>query len=69
MNNKCYARLDVPARGITKESMQKDFEYDIAQKITKSLLEIGLLSRGEFEKVSVLNIQSFQPIYADIMDF
>lgn len=31
--------VKVPPRRMTKEAMQKDFEYEMAQKITRNLLE------------------------------
>lgn len=31
--------LDVAPRRMTLDSMQKDFEYEMAQKLTKSLLD------------------------------
>ena len=58
----------VPSRRMTKETMQKDFEYEMAQKITKNLLEQGLISIDEYDRISALNAQKFSPFYADLMD-
>ena len=41
----------VPPRRMTKEAMQKDFEYEMAQKITKNLLEQGLISIDEYDRI------------------
>lgn len=60
--------IDVSARKMTKEAMQKDFEYEIAQKLTQSLLEQGLISTEEYNKIKVLNIEKFSPFYKDLMD-
>lgn len=60
--------LDVPARAMTMEAMQKDFEYEMAQKITKNLLSEGLISIDEYDRISALNAQKFSPFYADLMD-
>ncbi len=57
-----------PARIMTKESMQKDFDYEMAQKITKNLLSEGLISIDEYDRISALNVQKFSPFYADLMD-
>ncbi|MEI2987504.1 MAG: SHOCT domain-containing protein [Oscillospiraceae bacterium] len=46
---------DVSPRKMTIESMQKDFDYEIAQNITKEMLNRGLLSIDEYHKISVLN--------------
>ena len=58
----------VPARMMTKEAMQKDFDYEMAQKITKNLLSEGLISIDEYDRISALNAQKFSPFYADLMD-
>lgn len=60
--------IDVSARKMTKDAMQKDFEYEIAQKLTQSLLEQGLISTEEYNKIKVLNIENFSPFYKDLMD-
>ena len=39
---------DVPPRKMTLESMQKDFDYEIAQKITKEMLDKRLISIDEY---------------------
>lgn len=57
-----------PARIMTKEAMQKDFSYEMAQKITKNLLSEGLISIDEYDRISALNAQKFSPFYADLMD-
>lgn len=58
----------VPPRRMTKEAMQKDFEYEMAQKITKNLLEQGLISIDEYDRISELNAQNFSPFYSDLLD-
>ena len=60
--------IDVSARKMTKEAMQKDFEYEIAQKLTQSLLEQGIISTEEYNKIEALNIEKFSPFYKDLMD-
>ena len=58
----------VPDRAMTKEAMQKDFDYEMAQKITKNLLDEGLISIDEYDRISALNAQKFSPFYGDLMD-
>ena len=60
--------VDVAPRRMTLDAMQKDFEYEIAQKLTKSLLSEGLISIDEYDRISALNAQKFSPFYADLMD-
>ncbi len=55
-------------RKITKESMQKDFDYEMAQTLTKLLLNNGLINEDEFIEIDRLNKKNFTPLYADIMD-
>lgn len=60
--------LDVSARAMTMEAMQKDFEYEMAQKMTKNLLDEGLISIDEYDRISALNREKFSPFYADLME-
>ena len=60
--------VDVAPRRMTLDAMQKDFEYEMAQKLTKSLLDQGLISIDEYDRISALNAQKFSPFYADLMD-
>ena len=48
--------------------MQKDFEYEMAQKLTKSLLDQGLISVDEYDRISELNRVKFYPFYGDLME-
>ncbi len=63
-------KLVVPEepRKVTKENMQKDFDYEMAQILTKLLLNNGLINEGEFIEIDRLNKKNFTPLYADIMD-
>lgn len=60
--------LDVAPRRMTLDSMQKDFEYEMAQKMTKNLLDEGLVSIDEYDRISALNREKFSPFYADLME-
>ncbi|WP_022761859.1 SHOCT domain-containing protein [Butyrivibrio sp. AD3002] len=60
--------MDTPAREITVEGMQQDFEYEIAQKITKSLFEQGLISDEEQGRITRLNKESFSPLYKELIE-
>lgn len=56
------------ARSFTEESMKKDFEYEMAERLTKKLMYSGLISSDEASKVSKLNKLKFEPIYKEILD-
>lgn len=60
--------LEVAPRVMTQEAMQKDFEYEMAQKLTKSLYEKGLISVDELHRISALNREKFCAFYSDIFD-
>jgi hypothetical protein len=51
----------------TQEELQREYNYILAQKILKSILEKGLISLDEFNKITELNRQTFSPYLAEIM--
>ncbi|MBE7725859.1 MAG: hypothetical protein E7244_16005 [Enterocloster citroniae] len=52
---------------ISEEQMQNEFDYMIAQQMLKNMLENGLISLAEFDKISALNLEIFSPELASIM--
>lgn len=60
--------LQVAPRMMTQEAVQKDFEYEMAQKLTKNLYEKGIISVDEMNRIMVLNKEKFLPFYGEIMD-
>ena len=59
--------LGVAPRTMTLETMQKDFEYEMAQKFIKNLCEKGIISTDEMHRISVLNKENFSSFYSDIL--
>ena len=51
----------------TQEMLQSEFDYYMAQKLLKKLLEAELISEGELNKITAKNRQSFSPYLARIM--
>ena len=51
----------------TDEELQKEFDYDMAQKLLKNLRETGLITKEELDKITAKNRQSFSPYLARIM--
>ena len=51
----------------TTEELQREYSYYMAQKLLKSLLAAGLISEGEFNKITAKNRLTFSPYLADIM--
>lgn len=52
---------------MTEEQLCGDYQYCMAQKMTKKLLDKGLISVDEFNKISERNRQAFSPYLAEIM--
>lgn len=58
---------NVQEQVISEEQMQNEFDYMMAQQMLKSMLENGLISLAEFDKISALNLKIFSPELASIM--
>ena len=61
--NKNDAQISV----VNEEQMQKEFDYMLAQRMLKDMLEKDLISLAEFNKISALNLVKFSPELASIM--
>ena len=46
---------------------QNEYNYILAQQITKKLLAKGLITEAEFNKITVKNRESFSPLLGRIM--
>lgn len=51
----------------TTEELLRKYDYYMAQKLLKSLFDAGLISAGEFNKITTKNRQTFYPYLAEIM--
>ena len=49
----------------TPEQFQQDVDYFRAQQISKTLLDAGLISLSQFDKLSEMNRKTFSPFLAD----
>ena len=60
--------LPSPAeKRFTDEELQQEYGYYLAQKLLKSILDKGLVSVDEFNKITALNRESFSPFLSEIM--
>lgn len=50
----------------TDEEMRHEYDYILAEQLTGKLLEKGLITREEFDKIMVKNRESFSPFIARI---
>lgn len=55
------------ARIHTTEELQQEYDYYMAQKLLKTLLDQKRISVDEFNKITEKNRQSFSPFLAEIM--
>ncbi len=52
---------------VSQERLQSEVDYFRSQRILESMLDKGLISLSEFNKITALNRQSFSPALARIM--
>ena len=52
---------------ITEEQLRSDYQYCMAQKIIKVMLDKDLISVDEFHKITAKNRETFSPKLAAIM--
>lgn len=57
----------VVIKKFTKEELQREYDYFLAQRILESLLAEGLITRGEFDQTTEFNRRTFSPYLAAIM--
>lgn len=57
---------NVPSGYFTQERIQGDLDYKMAQQIAKSMLDSGLISSTEFNKLSDINLETFSPLFVEI---
>lgn len=60
-------KTNVQAEVISEEQMQNEFDYMMAQLMLENMLEKGIISLAEFDKISALNLKIFSPELASIM--
>ncbi len=52
----------------SEASLKNEYDYLIAENLTKRLLENGFIIQSEFDKIMAKNRETFSPFLADIMD-
>ena len=51
----------------TNQDMQNEYDYILAEQMTKNLLSQGLITDDEYEKIMAKNRDSFSPFISRIM--
>ena len=59
--------IDGGVNSTPQEQMQREVDYVRAQQILTSMLEKGLITLSEFNKITELNRKTFSPLLAEIM--
>lgn len=59
--------IQYKAEKITEGALQNEHDYLVAMKITKKLLEKGLISQDEYDKIMAKNRETFPPLLAEIL--
>lgn len=54
-------------RPVSQEQLQNEFDYMRAQRVLEAMLQKGLISMPEFNKITALNRSTFCPALAEIM--
>lgn len=64
---KKLAHLDDKPLIITREQLQNEFDYIVAQQMLRDMAQKGLISLSELDKITVLNLEIFSPELTSIM--
>lgn len=59
--------INCEKNSIPQEQLQREVDYVRAQRILSFMLQNGLISLSEFNKITTLNRKSFSPALAQIM--
>ncbi|MGR5911101.1 SHOCT domain-containing protein [Bacillus pacificus] len=49
---------------VSQEQLQREFDYIQAEKLLRKMLEKGLITEVEFNKIDALNRQTFYPFFS-----
>ncbi len=60
-------QINVDTRAVHQTNIEHDYDYFQAQKVVENMLELGLISLSEFNKLSQKNRDTFSPFWVEIM--
>lgn len=55
------------AKNFTDKELKQEYNYYLAQKLIKKMLDSDMISADEFNKITEKNRKSFSPYLAEIM--
>ena len=64
-NPEDYLNVELPPP--TDEELQREYNYLLAEQMTKSLLEFGFITESEYDGIMSRNRQSFHPFLSKII--
>lgn len=68
MDEKMIAtHINLAPKPISQDEIDRDVNYYMAQKTAYVMLELGLISLSEFNKLTQINRDTFSPFLAEIM--
>lgn len=59
-------QIDEKQHLFTQEQLQKEYHYVLAQTMLRKMLDKGLISSSELDKITELNRKTYYPFLADI---
>ena len=59
--------IKIESKRVSQEQLQREYDYIRASKMLMMMLEKDLITETEFDKLTVLNRQTFSPVLAGIM--
>ena len=63
----CGYEIQYEPHRITNEELQREYNFILAEQITKKMLDEGLITHEEYKRIRRLNIQSFKPLLYQLM--
>lgn len=61
------AHTDLVPKPVVQDEIIRDVNYHQAQKVAQSMLDRGLISLDEFNKLTQINRDTFSPFLVEIM--
>jgi hypothetical protein len=67
ITDKSSRQTTLKHKSLSTEELQREFDYYRAEKLLHQMLDKGLISKEEFNKIMLLNRETFSPVLARIM--
>lgn len=58
---------NISTQQITTEDLQNEYNYILAERVLENMLETGVITVDECNKIKELNRQYFSPVLSEIM--